>query len=637
MRHARVTWRMNWRGPALGTLVCAVLIRAALGAPVAWASAPAGSPQTDVSVRGPAREVPTDDVSALIRQLGSADYARRESAQARLRSLGLKAFDELYQAQASADLEIAFRARYLVRSLTIRWARDDDPAPVRELLRGYGEKSEDDRRSLSEQLVKLPDNQGVAAVCRIVRFEASELLSKRAALDLMQAEREPDQASAAHVAEIVSASLDTSCREASGWLRLYVQTLRDPLATLSDWEAISTREEEAFQKTASQETSDVVRDLLRWRAGLLEQVGRRDESLAVILKTIDLLDGTRRSLLEAVDWLGKRQAWPAISEVAERYPERFRESTLLLYRLAEAQVKSQLDAKAQQTVELARQANPDDLREHLLAAYVLQERGLLEWSEREYRLVTQRAPPGEQDGVGLQARLFFSEMLHDLEREHEAADVLREVVDAMEKDQKVRYLVARSQREPESLASRMHYFVAEQARLAGDRATQVESLKKAIQSDPTDVDALIGAYRASEREPQWREETVALLGDAAKVFRDEAREIETQMAEAPTEDIRAMFRRELATAYNQLAWLISNTEGDYDEALRVSHRSLELRPDTAAYLDTLGRCYYAKGDYKNAVGYQTRAVELEPHSSQIRRQLQLFQQALDLSLTKSEK
>ena len=55
---------------------------------------------------------------------------------------------------------------------------------------------------------------------------------------------------------------------------------------------------------------------------------------------------------------------------------------------------------------------------------------------------------------------------------------------------------------------------------------------------------------------------------------------------------------------------------------------LELRPETAGYLDTLGRCYYAKGDYKSAVLHQSRAAELDPHSVQIRRQLEFFQQAL---------
>jgi tetratricopeptide (TPR) repeat protein len=69
---------------------------------------------------------------------------------------------------------------------------------------------------------------------------------------------------------------------------------------------------------------------------------------------------------------------------------------------------------------------------------------------------------------------------------------------------------------------------------------------------------------------------------------------------------------------------VGNTTGDYDEAVRLSQRSLEIRPDYPGYLDTLGRCYYAKGDFENAIKHQSQAVKLDPHSGQIRRQLEFF-------------
>ena len=82
----------------------------------------------------------------------------------------------------------------------------------------------------------------------------------------------------------------------------------------------------------------------------------------------------------------------------------------------------------------------------------------------------------------------------------------------------------------------------------------------------------------------------------------------------------------LADLHNQYAWLVSNTEGDLQEALRASRRSLELSPDNPAYLDTLGRCYYALGDLENAIRFQSRAVQLEPSTQQIRRQLEFLSQ-----------
>ena len=50
--------------------------------------------------------------------------------------------------------------------------------------------------------------------------------------------------------------------------------------------------------------------------------------------------------------------------------------------------------------------------------------------------------------------------------------------------------------------------------------------------------------------------------------------------------------------YNQYAWLIGNTEGDFDEALKCSRKSLELQPDEGGYYDTLAHVYFGKGDLR---------------------------------------
>ena len=63
---------------------------------------------------------------------------------------------------------------------------------------------------------------------------------------------------------------------------------------------------------------------------------------------------------------------------------------------------------------------------------------------------------------------------------------------------------------------------------------------------------------------------------------------------------------------NEFAWLIGNTEGDYDEAVKQSQISIELSPDTGGFYDTLAHCYYGKGDYENAVKYQTKGPKWSP-------------------------
>jgi tetratricopeptide (TPR) repeat protein len=157
----------------------------------------------------------------------------------------------------------------------------------------------------------------------------------------------------------------------------------------------------------------------------------------------------------------------------------------------------------------------------------------------------------------------------------------------------------------------MLYFFALHHASANDTTKYLESLDQAIAADPTDADVLIALYRLPNADAARRQKTLALIRAATEVFRK-------QIVAEPDD----------ATGYNQLAWLVSNTEGDQDEALRSSLRSLELLPGAAGYMDTLGRCYYAQGDYEKAVYHQTRAVEIEQHSSQMKRQLELFREAL---------
>src|SRR5206468_84601 len=82
---------------------------------------------------------------------------------------------------------------------------------------------------------------------------------------------------------------------------------------------------------------------------------------------------------------------------------------------------------------------------------------------------------------------------------------------------------------------------------------------------------------------------------------------------------------------NQYAWLVGNTYGDYQQAVKLSHESVkicqqlpEMKPHLAGFLDTLGRAYYGAGDFANSVKYQGMAVGLNPVSGQIRRQYDFF-------------
>src|SRR5688572_24777393 len=125
-------------------------------------------------------------ITALIAELGAEDFAIREKAQAELGQLGLAAFDALHAAQIHNDPEVALRARYLVRSMSVRWSQESDSPKVVLALKGYGDFSEPERRTRIDLLASIPGGEGVPALCRLARFETNESLSKYAALKILQ-------------------------------------------------------------------------------------------------------------------------------------------------------------------------------------------------------------------------------------------------------------------------------------------------------------------------------------------------------------------------------------------------------------------------------------------------------------------
>jgi tetratricopeptide (TPR) repeat protein len=216
-------------------------------------------------------------------------------------------------------------------------------------------------------------------------------------------------------------------------------------------------------------------------------------------------------------------------------------------------------------------------------------------------------------------------MLHDDARELPAAETLQPVCDLLAKDETAKQTCARALRDPDSVVSRMNYFYANHYHETGDAAKERQHLQTAIDSDPTDADVLIAMHRLPGADEAWKKMTAEKIKAIAAEFHTDVEGFKQMLEMTTSEQARVQFREQLALACNQYAWLVGNTMGDYAEAVKLSHLSLEMQPNYAGYLDTLGRCYYAAGDFDNAIKYQSQAVKLSPYSGQIRRQLEFFQ------------
>ena len=67
-----------------------------------------------------------------------------------------------------------------------------------------------------------------------------------------------------------------------------------------------------------------------------------------------------------------------------------------------------------------------------------------------------------------------------------------------------------------------------------------------------------------------------------------------------------------ASALNFIGYTLAEQGQDLDEAERLLHRALELKPDTGAFLDSLGWLFFRRHDLARAVPVLERAATLEP-------------------------
>ena len=559
----------------------------------------------------------------LIAELGSPEFLSRERAQAQLLEMGLEAFEAVFAAQTHRDVEIATRARYIVRGMNVRWFADDDAPEIKRTLRDYGDLRPEDRQARIDRLQGLELPLIAPVLCRIARFEPDTLVSKYAALKLMDKTAPTEQERLREIAKVIRTTVAEGKRPAAIWLREYAKTLEEPVATLPIWQQL-VKEELALRTEFPERTrATLCRDLLRWHIKLLLEHQQTEAAESQIGQLVALVDGSREQVTELVTWLVTRESWKHITSLYDRHTTVFDEFPFLMYQYALAQLRLGNQAAADATAEKALNSRPNNPEEHYAAAYNLKETGLFDWAEKEFRKLIKETTIGSR--VDVMSRLVLSEMLHDQVRELAAAETLQGLADAMDKDETVKQSVERMRDDAEGVYARMFYFYSEHSREQKDFKKQIELLDKAIARDARDADVLIALYRLPNQDKARQTKTRELIEEATQEFRTEIDNFRKEL-EKPTDEIReTMTERQLAISCNQFAWLVGNTIGDYDEAIRYSHRSLEIKKNEAGYLDTLGRCYYAKRDLANALKYQREAVRLDPHAGAIRRQLALFE------------
>jgi tetratricopeptide (TPR) repeat protein len=610
-------WRTSWcRLAAAARVACLIatcLVATCLAATCLVAAWPPRAGATS----------PPADVAALVADLGAADAAVREQATARLAADVAGASDALLAAAESAtDPEVALRARWLLDSLPL--AAPHDAPEAADVLARLATATGTDRRLALHELLRLDREAGIEPLARLVRLDrpATEAVTAAA---LLAGEWRPDTAAWQRVRGSIVAGLGPSDRPAARFLRaLAAAGAASTAAAAADSCTAAVAAVEQLAVAGADPAAVGV--LRRCLAALLARSGRRDEAVAEadrLFAARASAAGDARGAFDLV-WLAAHGLPDAVDAFRSRYGERLDREPLLAYAAAVAERARGREAEAGVAADAAFAAaatDDPDVADRLRLALLLCRWGAFDWAAREYEAVLNAAD--DDPARFALGGVYLAESLHDQGRDAEAAAVLGRVLQG-HGSVSAKDMLERVERDPAVVRARMHFFESCDAAVRGDVAATRRCLEDGLRSFPQEVDALIGLFR---------------LPDATAAERAEARRLVEAAADRIEDRIEAL--PENTDAYNEYAWLVANTVGDFSRAERYArvaigrHARLLLESrqaspfdgglDSSSYLDTLAHCRAAAGDLPGAIRIQSLAVALEPHGRILRLNLEAFQ------------
>lgn len=151
-------------------------------------------------------------------------------------------------------------------------------------------------------------------------------------------------------------------------------------------------------------------------------------------------------------------------------------------------------------------------------------------------------------------------------------------------------------------------------------ATELRGLLNGKQDRAIDLE-LAQAYEKGKR---WNEMAKA-LDDAEKLSTTDDEKVTVYFMRGAMlerqkkfEAAEAEFRRVLEMdanndgALNYLGYMLADRNVRLDEAYQMIKKALDLKPDSGAYLDSMGWVYYRQGKYSDAEGLLVRALQKQP-------------------------
>ena len=522
-----------------------------------------------------------EHTESLIRQLGDDSYANREAAYEKLRQSGPAVFFYLQAAVKDKDVEIAERVKELLQYVEPGWISSEDDKDVKELMQRYTDAETVEAKI--ELIGRLTDwegdffanGRGIGALCRILLYEHEPLVRAEAAREIIAV---PPLRYTVRQKWFESAS------------ELLTGVKNDMLVDMTVFfaktraKAIAYREKTMFQDNPESPGDELVQDA-RTLGDMIKKF--RDHR--------EYYEGRRGTNTDI----------------------------LLFYALAEVydalQMEHELNDtlyKALDVIAVMTEEGISPYASHWLAAKYLELRDLAQWAKNEYTLVLKKEPRFE---ASVLVSLSFLNV--ELDNLLEAAEQLEAAIEAIADPMSPRNDFTGN---VGMLRARHKYMLAKTA-FDNDKIEDAKKyLDEAAVFYPDEADCLILRYKIGlkDRDHEFQKKTDELMKHSLSDLNLKMRSLMNF----------ATPNKQYSLPYNQAAWLLANTGGDYAIALPAAKKALDLDPEYPGVLDTLGHAYLLGEEYDLAIETQKTAVMYAPQVKVFRDVLKRFEEAKRKSL-----
>jgi len=521
-------------------------------------------------------------IKQWVQQLGDESFVVRQRAESLLIRSGIQAYSELQRAKQSHDVEIVRRAEYVLSQIEQAFLDLENPKTafwIKEYMRAPNQVSQAlIIWALASPALDLSKGEGLQTLCRLVWFEESPALRLEVTKTLI---------ASPPFTPVLRQKWYQHIRDTTHSLGNdeLLQTLAHYANLWCDLDEADNKQTESFQEQVRQVGAETLR--------LLEHPENRIQKGSAI----DIL--LRYAVAELQDTAGlteerDKTVASALAVQSEKLQVSDQENSIVLYDM--------LFSSA-----------------HFHVGLCLRGRFRLHWALAHFR-------KGMETGdieFRIRSSLMAASLSHYLADFAAGADYFDKQIELLESPE------YKAMNDPTREAARAK---RNKAHCLAEKAAAEENWEETrqfvlqalsvphVEITEEDADLAILIHRLRKRLPDSDREFFDRTESVLKLV---WRSIVQEFEQSPT----GLQMEQTPNTCNTAAWLLANTDGDYQTALTFIETTLKTNPDEANYLDTLAHIHFLGGKIDEAIRVQEQVVRMAPEATVFQNALVRFKRA----------